>query len=62
VPEVTKVNLDNLAAFAVSEVARRENRTLSNAASTMIRREWNRRIEAMRAAAAPNMTNKISRS
>jgi hypothetical protein len=37
---VEKVNLDNIAAQIVQEVARRENRTASNAASTLIRRAW----------------------
>jgi hypothetical protein len=37
---VEKVNLDRVAAQIVHEVARKENRTHSNAASTMIRRAW----------------------
>jgi hypothetical protein len=35
---VEKVNLDNVAAQIVQEFARRENRSASNAASTLIRR------------------------
>ncbi len=37
---VEKVGLDRIAAEIVQEVARRENRTASNAASTLIRRAW----------------------
>lgn len=42
---VEKVNLDSVAAQIVQEVARRENRTASNAASTLIRRAWLARQE-----------------
>jgi hypothetical protein len=34
------VNLDRIAAQIVHEIARKENRTHSNAASTLIRRAW----------------------
>jgi hypothetical protein len=37
---VEKVGLDKIAAEIVQECARTENRTASNAASTLIRRAW----------------------
>lgn len=43
---VEKVNLDRIAAEIVHECARAENRTASNAASTLIRRAWRARQQA----------------
>jgi hypothetical protein len=37
---MVKVNLDKIAADIVRDCARQENRTASNAASTLIRRAW----------------------
>jgi hypothetical protein len=37
---VEKVGLDKVAAQIVEECARQENRTASNAASTLIRQAW----------------------
>jgi len=49
----TKVNLDQAAAHAVHQTALRENRSASNAASTMILSEWRRREAARSARTSP---------
>jgi hypothetical protein len=53
---VEKVNLDRIAAQIVHEIARKENRTRSNAASTMIRRAWASQTATERAATVPDAT------
>jgi hypothetical protein len=53
---VTKVLLDAVAARLVHEIALRENRSASNAASTLIRRAWAAAHQAERARPAPPPT------